>query len=207
MLSSLKALIKVSWITPGTGIANICGKDEKIANIHPDLLRDDDTGDFCNMEVVVTDVNGVFQKSYNLASMIKLDKKTKTGSTGLFGFTVNKEGDMLFTIATSFAVFVVSPEGQVSSFGGRGGSPGKFNIVSGIAADDKGNTYVTDRFKSVFMVFDRDFNFKGEFGYRGFNPDNLVVPDSLAVDGSGKVYVSQLRKRGVSVFVLNFDRA
>ena len=157
------------------------------------------------MKVVITDINGVFQSSYDLAALIKFDESKVRANTGIFGLTVDNNGRILFTIPSLFSVFVVSPDGAVTSFGKRGSSPGKFNIVSGIAEDDKGNIYVTDKLKCAVIVFDRDFNFKTEFGYRGFDNDNLIVPNDLAVDKSGKVYVSQLRNRGVSVFAVNLD--
>ncbi|MGO9014161.1 MAG: hypothetical protein ACLQF0_04195 [Dissulfurispiraceae bacterium] len=157
------------------------------------------------MKVVVTDINGIFESSYDLKSMLKLDEKTLQSSTGIFGLTVDNAGRILFTIPSAFSVYIVSPDGTWTSFGQHGSTPGKFNIVSGIAEDDKGNIYVTDKLKCAVMVFDRNYNFKTEFGYRGSAKDNLVVPDDLAVDKSGKVYVSQSRNRGVSVFHVDID--
>src|SRR5208337_2192628 len=112
------------------------------------------------MRVVVTDTNGIFQSSCDLASILKLDEKTMQASTGIFGLTVDNGGRILFTIPSSFSVYIVSPDGTWTSFGRRGSSPGKFNIVSGIAEDDKGNIYVTDKLKCAVMVFDRDYTFK-----------------------------------------------
>ena len=89
--------------------------------------------------------------------------------------------------------------GKVRAFGTRGSSPGKFNVVSGIAADDNGNIYVADTLRCVVMIFDREFNFRTEFGYRGLEPGNLIAPMELTVD-SDRVYVAQTRSRGVSVF-------
>jgi hypothetical protein len=59
---------------------------------------------------------------------------------------------------------------------------------------------VSDRLRSVVLVFDRDLMFQTEFGYRGNQPSNLIVPDDLAVDSRGNVYVGQAANRGVSVF-------
>ena len=157
------------------------------------------------MKVVITDINGIFQSSYDLASILKFDEKTIQAGTGVFGLTVDNGGRILFTIPSQFSVYIVSPDGTWTSFGARGSSPGKFNIVSGIAEDDKGNIYVTDKLKCAVIVFDRNYIFKTEFGYRGFDKGNLIVPNDLSVDKSGKVYVSQLRNRGVSVFAVHFD--
>jgi hypothetical protein len=158
------------------------------------------------MKVAVTDSNGIFQSGYDLAALIKFDEKKIQSNTGIFGLTVDNGGRILFTMPSMFSVYIVSPDGTLTSFGKRGSSPGKFNIVSGIAEDNKGNIYVTDKLKCAVIVFDRDYNFKTEFGYRGFDRDNLIVPNDLAVDNNGKVYVSQLRGRGVSVFAVNLDQ-
>jgi hypothetical protein len=73
-------------------------------------------------------------------------------------------------------------------------------VVSGIATDDRGNIFLTDRRRSVVMVFSPDLKFLNEFGYRGFGPGNLIVPDDIVLDGNNKVYVAQMRKRGIQVY-------
>jgi len=159
-----------------------------------------------SMQIVVTDMNGVVRKTYDLYKMTKSDEKTKRGNSGIFGFTVDQDGNMLFTVPSMFIVFVMSPDGKITAFGQRGGAPGKFNVIAGITTDDKGNIYVSDRLKCAIMIFDREFKFKTEFGYRGDDPGNLIVPDRLAVDSKNKrLYVSQAANRGVSVFSLDFN--
>jgi DNA-binding beta-propeller fold protein YncE len=97
-------------------------------------------------------------------------------------------------------VYKVSQSGKVTSFGKPGGAPGMFNVVSGIAVDNDGRIFVTDKLKSVVMVFDRAFKFLTEFGYRGNAPGNLIGPASVALGNNGQVYVTQSLKVGVSVF-------
>jgi hypothetical protein len=80
-----------------------------------------------------------------------------------------------------------------------------FGNVSGIAKDDKGNYLVVERFRSVVMVFDKEFRFLKEFGYRGSKPENLARPNDVAVGNAGKIFVTQVRDRGVSVFHLATD--
>ncbi|ABQ26178.1 hypothetical protein Gura_1988 [Geotalea uraniireducens Rf4] len=150
------------------------------------------------MKVVVADANGDFIDGYDLAAILEFDDKKKQDS-GLVGFSVDREGNLLFTVPVIFQAYIVSPDRKVRSFGARGSSPGKFNIVGGIVADDKGTIYVTDTLRCVVMIFDKDFNFKTEFGYRGGAKDNLISPMELAIDGD-RLYVTQSRNRGVSVF-------
>ena len=177
------------------------------AGFLPDTLRVRDgqlyLADRNSMKVAVTDLNGVFVNGYDLAAILGYDAKMRRDS-GMAGFDVDRQGELLFTVPVNFSVFVVSPEKKVRSFGVRGSSAGKFNIVSGIAADDRGNIYVTDTLRCVVMIFDKNFEFIKEFGYRGFDPGNLINPAELAVN-SDKVFVSQTRGRGVGVYRVTGD--
>lgn len=157
------------------------------------------------MQVVVTDRNGVFVKGYDLADIIEVPEKDRA-NTEIFGFNLDSDGNMLFTVAVLFRAYVVSPDGKVAgSFGKAGSAPGLFGVVSGIAKDDLGNYLVAERLRSVIMVFDKNFQFLKEFGYRGDKPGNLVRPNEVVVGNSGKLYVTQVRKQGVSVFSVTYD--
>jgi hypothetical protein len=150
------------------------------------------------MKVAVVDETGGYQASYDFHALLKVSAKKKDDAR-MSGFNVDRAGNLLFTIGPFFTAYVVSPTGEVRSFGTRGSAPGKFNIVGAIAADDRGYLYVTDILRAVVMVFDPRFEFLGEFGYRGWGPDNLIAPVDVAVD-DGKVFVAQGAMRGVSVF-------
>ncbi len=156
------------------------------------------------MKVIVTDKDGLFENSYDIASILQLDEK-KRANSGIVGLNVDREGNILFTIPVLFQAFKLSPDRKLTAFGQRGSAPGRFNIVGGIVSDDKGYYYLTDTLRCVVMIFDKDFKFQIEFGYRGFGPGNLIAPMDLAVDSQGRVYVAQSRRRGVSVFKINFN--
>lgn len=176
--------------------------EEFAAEFLPDMLRIREgqlyLADRNSMKVAVIDFNGTLESSYDLAAIVGYDAKMRRDS-GIAGFDVDRHGELLFTVPVNFTAFVVSPDKKVRSFGTRGSSPGKFNIVSGIATDDRGNIYIADTLRCVVMIFDRNFTFVTEFGYRGFEPGNLINPAELAVN-SDKVFVSQTRGRGVSVY-------
>jgi DNA-binding beta-propeller fold protein YncE len=150
------------------------------------------------MKVAVIDLEGRFKTGYDLAPLLKIGEKKRL-ETGIEGFSVDSKGNLLFTVPTQFIAALLSPKGELKTFGIKGSSPGKFNIVGGIVADDRGYIYVADTLRCVVMVFEPDFTFKTEFGYRGAEPDNLIAPMELVVE-DGKVYVTQSRNRGVSVF-------
>jgi hypothetical protein len=157
------------------------------------------------MKAVVTDGKGVFRKGYDFARILEIPEKDRP-DTEISGFSLDRAGNMLFTVTVLFKAYVVSPEGKVvASFGKAGSAPGMFGIVSGIVADDLGNYLIVERLRSVVMVFDKEFRFIREFGYRGDKPGNLIRPNDLAMGNSGKLYVTQVRNRGVSVFSLTSD--
>jgi DNA-binding beta-propeller fold protein YncE len=153
--------------------------------------------DMAGMRIVVADLQGAYQRSFDVAEI--LDVAKKRADLGLRGFSVDRDGNVLFTIQPLFHGYVLSPEGTIREFGERGSAPGKFNIVAGIARDDAGKTYVTDILKSAVLVFDRDLKFQKEFGYRGPRPGNLAAPIDVVAQG-GKVWVSQNARRGVNVY-------
>lgn len=168
-----------------------------------------------SMDVVVIDTEGLFQKGYHLkAELWKLSKEFKGASeeenfdtpekfesVEMFGFFVDREENIFFTVPVLFSVFKLQVDGAIKFFGKAGGAPGKFNVIAGITTDRKGNIYIADRLKSVVMIFDSSFNFQTEFGFRGVQDSSLVVPDDVAIDNEkGLLYVGQAANRGVSVF-------
>jgi DNA-binding beta-propeller fold protein YncE len=168
--------------------------------------------------VVVVSDDGYFQDAYDLnivlRPLLKRDdrdgvkrqlsnadwRKQQLENIALNGFTVDRQGNMLFTVPVLFSAFRLSPDGRLDEFGRPGSGKGKFGVASGIVTDDEGYVYVADRLRCVVLVFDPDFRFQAEFGYRGHRSSNLIVPDDLAIDSSGNVYVGQAANRGVSVF-------
>ena len=158
-----------------------------------------------DMRVLVTDMTGNYKDSYDLFKLCGLEEKDRQDKE-IIGFTVDRDGNLFFTIPALFKVYKVSPDRQVSSFGKSGGAPGRFGVIAGIAVDEQGNILITDKLKCIVHVFDKDFKFINEFGYRGgLGPGNLASPDDIAVDGRGRIYISQSRKRGVSVFNLTYE--
>ncbi len=151
------------------------------------------------MKIVITDLEGNFKKGYDLVSLLELKEKEKEGAE-IFGFSVDGNGNILFTIPVLFKAFMLSNDGKLSYFGRPGGAPGKFNVVSGIVRDSQGNFLIVDRLKCAVMIFDKKFNFMTQFGFRGLKPENLFAPDDIAIDTNDRIYVTQGRKRGISVF-------
>jgi DNA-binding beta-propeller fold protein YncE len=151
-------------------------------------------------QVIVTDRQGVFKDGYDIAAIVTFDEKNRV-DTDIVGFSIDREGNILFTMPVLAKAFVLSPDKQIRSFGQRGSRAGNFGVPGGIAADASGKfILVADTLRCVVMVFNKDFVIQTEFGFRGLGPSNLVGPMQLAVDSKNRVYVTQLRDRGVSVY-------
>jgi hypothetical protein len=176
-----------------------------------------DTG---TMNIIVTDIEGHFQEGYNGREALMALEDAFAGHAGeevfkdpkrfeyldMSGFCVDQDGNMYFTVSVLFSAFKLSPDGGLQMFGRAGSAPGKFGVVAGITTDGRGNIYVTDRLRSVVLIFDAQFNFLTEFGYRGLGPGNLIVPDDVIVDDvNGRIYVAQAAGRGVSVYRLTTE--
>ena len=164
--------------------------------------------DLNRMKIVVTDMSGNFKDGYDIVAILELTEQQRADS-GFGGFTVDKDGNIFFTIPVFFRAYKLLPDRNIKDnirdFGRRGSGPGRFNVISGIVTDDKGYIYIADKLRCVVMIFDKNFNFQIEFGYRGFQPGRLIVPMHLEMDRKDRLYVTQMRKRGISVFQITYE--
>jgi hypothetical protein len=152
----------------------------------------------CKLLIVTEE--GRFVAFRDLRAMITRQKEKKFSKAfDINGFSVDEEGNVLFTVATQFTAYLLSPRGDLRSFGSPGSKDGKFNIAGAIARDERGIIYVADVLRCVVSLFDSDFNFLGELGGRGYGRGDLIAPSFLAV-GSNWLFVSQGGDRGISAF-------
>jgi sugar lactone lactonase YvrE len=159
------------------------------------------TGD---IRIVVTDREGNFRRGYDLVRLLDFEESDR-GNKDISGFSIDGDGNILFTIPVMFTAYILSPDGKINSFGKPGGAPGRFNIVAGIARDSRGNYLIVDKLKAAVQVFDKNFNFLMQLGSRGYRPGNLIYPDDIAIDGGDRIYVTQMARRGVSVYKLSYN--
>lgn len=156
------------------------------------------------VSMTVVDQNGEFLEHVEFLPLLDEEARKKDGAE-MFGFCVDREGSVFFTIPVLFRVYKLSPDRKITSFGRPGSAAGRFGVLGGVVTDSRGRVVVADKLKCVIMLFDKDFNFLGEFGYRGARPENLVIPDDISIDAQDRLYVTQGRRRGVSVFALAGD--
>ncbi len=157
-----------------------------------------------SMIVVVADSDGVFKEVYNILPLLELEEKEKQDAM-MDGFSIDKDGNFLFTIPPLFRAYKITPDRKVSYFGKAGSTPGKFNVVAGIVSDDKGNIFVIDKLKCAVMVYDKNFNFLNQFSSRGWKPGFLIAPEDIVVDKQNRVYVTQAGNKGISVFRITYN--
>ena len=126
-------------------------------------------------------------------------------SMELGDFSVDQEGNILFTLPVVGSAYTLTPDLQLTLISKRGSGPGKFGIPAGIITDAKGNYLVSDVLKSVVMVFDKDRNYIDAIGGRNNGQESLIVPRGLVMDENNRLYVSQTDVMGVSVFQFTYD--
>ena len=156
------------------------------------------------LNVVIADHQGNFKKGYDLLSLLELEEKDR-GNVEIWGFSLDKEGNILFTVPTLFRACILSQDGKLTWFGRPGSTAGKFNVIAGIVRDSKGNYLVVDKLKCAVMVFDQNFKFTSQFSQRGYKPGYLIAPDDIAIDNGDRIYVTQAARKGVSVFKLTYN--
>jgi hypothetical protein len=147
--------------------------------------------------VLVVEEDGTFVASYDLAALAFKNKVTDDHE--ITGFSVDPQGNLLFTVPALFKAYIVSPDGSVRDFGTPGSRNGGFNVVGAIVRDQRGILYVADVLRSVVIVFDHELQYVGEIGGLGTHQESLFAPASLAV-GDDFLFVSQGASRGVRVF-------
>lgn len=157
------------------------------------------------MLVVVVNTDGEFVRAYDLGALMLVSDDHRADA-GVEGFTIDREGHMLFVSSSFGKAYRGTMDGVISAFGRRGSSAGKFGVPGGIASDRNGNLLITDKLRGVTMIYDKDFRFIKEFGFRGTRPGNVIVPNEISVDPlRNRVYVSQMRRRGVNIYQLSYS--
>jgi DNA-binding beta-propeller fold protein YncE len=159
------------------------------------------------MQFAVVASSGSFIEMHDVGERLRAivekkdPEKNKNTEIDISGFDIDSKGNIYFTSPLISSAFRLDNEDNLIPFGRSGSGPGKFGVISGIAAGEQGRIYVADRLRSVVMIFDQKFTFQGEFGYRGDRQSDMLVPDDLVIDHNGqRVFVSQAANKGVGVY-------
>jgi hypothetical protein len=100
--------------------------------------------DSSRLIVILADADGSFREGYDFRAILKqraagdeLAEK-EFDDIEINGFDVDREGNILFTVASLFSAFRMSTDGELEQFGRPGSARGKFGVTGGIATDDAG---------------------------------------------------------------------
>jgi hypothetical protein len=144
--------------------------------------------------------DGKIVRVLDLADLAGLTPEDR-GNAEVSGVDIGGDGTVVFAVPVQFKVHSVDPKGPVRSFGKSGSAAGNFGVLGDVAVDGEGNIFVSDRLRSMVMVFTKEFRFLREGG-RISNREWLARPGALALDPAGRLFVSQVRRRGVAVFAI-----
>jgi sugar lactone lactonase YvrE len=105
-----------------------------------------------------------------------------------YGLAVDSAGNIYAT--TNQGVEKYDPAGHMlASWGSQGQGESEFNYARGIAVDQQGYVYVTDRGNHRVQKFSSDGSFETSWGGQGNQPGQFNNPNGIAVDASNNVYV------------------
>ena len=144
--------------------------------------------------------DGKLERVLDLAELAGLSDEERV-SAEVNGMDIGSDGTVVFAVPVQFRVHAIDPGGGVRSFGRSGSAAGNFGVLGDVALDAEGNIFLSDRQRSVVMVFNREFRLLREAD-RISNREWLARPGALAIDPAGRLYVSQVRNRGVAVFAI-----
>ena len=110
--------------------------------------------------------------------------------------------DVIYT-GNDFPVQVFDPGDRfVRMFGQHGDRPGNFAHPCGIATDQAGNIYVTDRQFENVQIFDAQGRILMALGQEGNGPGKFWLPAGLFIDGRGRLYVADSFNKRIQIFEL-----
>lgn len=201
VLSAGGGLFRCSFRGKLLGRVTLDAVPEPVGAFRPDRIeyvgRRVYLADSTRMKVVVIDPEGRFLAFHDLSALVSGGKRPEDRQ--LSGFSVDDAGNLLFTVPTVFKAYIVSPRGEVQSFGQPGSRIGRFNIAGAIARDERGIVYVADVLRCVVSLYDENLEYVGETGGRGYGPGRLIAPSSMVV-GNHWLFVSQGGERGVNAY-------
>lgn len=153
--------------------------------------------DATDRRVCVYDPNGHHRRCMGGAE--ELERPTDVAVTG--------DGSRVFVVdaggvdSTNHRVVVYDAQGRrLFAIGGRGVTPGRFNLPTHAAVAPDGTLYVLDAGNFRVQAFDQDGRFVRAWGSVGTGFGQFARPRGIAVDDDGNVYVTDARFGNVQIF-------
>jgi DNA-binding beta-propeller fold protein YncE len=98
---------------------------------------------------------------------------------------------LLAAIATATLLALETPPSFLQTWGSFGSGPGQLNTPVGIAIDQAGDVFVTDRLNHRIQKFDRHGQVLAQWGSFGRGLGQFQEPFGIAVDAEGTMFVSE----------------
>lgn len=128
------------------------------------------------------------------------------------GLVIDAEGNLYVADSANAIIRKISPTGEVSTFAGKAGEPGKadgllsearFSTPGGIAMDSAGNFFIADRDNCTIRKISASGRVSTIGGMPGAvgkkegvgNNARFVHPHQIAVDAEGRIYLDDLDLR------------
>jgi DNA-binding beta-propeller fold protein YncE len=119
------------------------------------------------------------------------------------GISAGRNGKILVADTHYYRALVYSNTGQLLlTIGGtKGGKPGEFNLVAGVAEDSGGNLYVSEYGEyDRIQKFDASGKFLLQFGGHGSEPGEFIHPQKLVFDEKEQLWVADAGNHRVQIF-------
>ena len=131
-------------------------------------------------------------------------RKTATIGRGFLSrpidITLDQHSNVYVSDVGSDQVHKFTREGTyVTSTGGRGKTPGKFNVPNGSQVSKDNKLYVCDTKNHRIQVFDTDLNLLKVIGSKGSQDGLFNLPGDVDFDSSGNLYVTDIGNHRVQV--------
>jgi len=112
------------------------------------------------------------------------------------------EGNLYVIEQRTARVLVFDAAGKlVRSFGGRGGSAGRFEKIADVAVGENGTIYVLDSTGApVVTAFDSEGHWLLGFGRHGNKPETVHFPVALTIDGGGRIWIADAFSHEVKAY-------
>ena len=131
-------------------------------------------------------------------------RKTTTFGKGFLSrpadIALDQHSNVYVTDVGSDQVHKFTREGTyVTSTGGKGKNPGKFNFPNGSRVSKDNKLYVCDTKNHRIQVFDTDLNLLKVIGSKGSQDGHFNFPAGVDIDSSGNLYVADIENHRVQV--------
>lgn len=112
-------------------------------------------------------------------------------------------GDYLYVLdsSTSQVVLLDKKTGkEVKRIGERGDQQGQLQYVTGLAVDDDGNVYISDKINAIVTKLNSESVYQQTFSFRSLSIHGLTRPKGLDIDNEGRLWIVDSETNVAKIF-------